>query len=423
MFQPDSVPREPKSPSSSASSVKLPGTIRSHDETAKLREKLRCGAEYLRNANAADKLGLAWFSSAYQVRTANQIHMVSNLLSPLRSRRKVRRTLLVDDTFIDVFVCLGRSTLDAVHLTCIGFRAIIETRLTNFCFRELAVDIYNQKYAPRITRGPPDSAKKEDYTAPDVYVLKMRAERNDKRTFVFKSHSLQEMLAKFEEKMPEPTFVRFLDLQGTADVVPQIVESHPALAARTTIGTAWIECPTENLATMDALLLLGKFSAFRAINDIQVTNVARLNVNDEFFRRCREMGVLSHTLHASDEVDISADGLLDFCFGPTREGRDSVDRRVEDLPFFHHDLPRRVLESVKRSGKPRHSIQLEAALGACSHKDFPLLEAEVKKYYELQENYALGGGHYATRFPEEGVEVEWVIDTEVDYIRCTVQLL
>lgn len=119
----------------------------------------------------------------------------------------------------------------------------------------------------------------------------------------------------------------------------QIVQSHPELAAKIVIGTACFREREED--DVDALALLDQLSAFRDVNGVRLSG--EVNANCEFFKRCREMGIL-YILFKMGQDKVSVEGLLDFFFGPTREGLENVERGVGDIEFIDEELPRRMLE-------------------------------------------------------------------------------
>ncbi|KAH7678361.1 hypothetical protein AAVH_41739 [Aphelenchoides avenae] len=112
-----------------------------------------------------------------------------------------------------------------------------------------------------------------------------------------------------------------------------------------------------------------------------------------------------------------AEGLLDFFFGPTREGLENVERRVSvSISFLGEELPRGMLEAFKTHGTPSHHILLVMD----SYEGTSKLKDEVAKYYVLKQTGDKDGEQYATR-PVDGAEVVWRFSSCGSWVKCTVQ--
>lgn len=124
----------------------------------------------------------------------------------------------------------------------------------------------------------------------------------------------------------------------------QLIGSHPDLASRMIVGRACVQAHFHQDYDVDALQVLDRLSAFRRVNELDFSEIMLLNVNDAFFRRCRDAGILSLTMGAQYEEQFTIEGLLEFFFGPTLAGLETVKRSVDEICFFEMSLFRRVLE-------------------------------------------------------------------------------
>ncbi|KAH7725805.1 hypothetical protein AAVH_06648 [Aphelenchoides avenae] len=419
----------PDTASSSASVVDLQNVVRAlqlmHSTSMALRKKLHCGETRASNVTEDsetqtmqgihERLRANQVDSASRLLTDNLHTMISDLLATLCDDKKVRLCTLIDDVFVDVLMCLDRVSLDATQVTCVRFDTIVQKHLKNVCFRTLVMDI---------SRGYQDEADiNESDSTHGIYRMIIKAEAvvmispntvNYYRTFIFESPNLQDIIAKLEQKVPQATYMRNMELLGVPEVLPRISQSHPALAAKIVIGTAQIEEFEED--HVDALALLDQFDAFHAVNSLSCLDSSVRNANCEFFKRCREKGILDLWL-CEHEDEMPAEGLLDFCFGPTREGLENVERRVNaSVAFVGEELPRGMLEAFQTQGTPSHRILLilESYEGTSKLKD------EVAKYYVRKKTVDKHEEQYATR-PVDGVEVVWSFRCYGYCVTCSVR--
>ncbi|KAH7721000.1 hypothetical protein AAVH_11467 [Aphelenchoides avenae] len=203
-----------------------------------------------------------------------------------------RRFLLSNDSLVDVFESLDRDTLDVLQLTCMRFHNIVA--------------------------NDPESAK---------YCLKIQVPKA-RRTFFFKSDNLDELLAKCDEKMPKATYVEELRLFYVPELIERIGLAHRTLAAKMAVGQALIE---GYCSAIDMRQLLDNINdvSFRAIRSLTIEWYDLENVDGRFLQHCREMGILSLGLYCCDyENRLTIDDLLDYCFGPSRQGLETTDRML-----------------------------------------------------------------------------------------------
>lgn len=136
-----------------------------------------------------------------------------------------------------------------------------------------------------------------------------------------------------------------MDVDCFIQILKLIVHEHRALAARLVIGTVYIKgfAHETDEEDVDALTLLEELSVFRAVNCLCFQDVSLVNLNDAFFKRCREIGILALSLYGHDD-EIPVEWLVDFCFGVTSKALEHAERCVDGLVSFDKELPRRMLE-------------------------------------------------------------------------------
>ncbi|KAH7721498.1 hypothetical protein AAVH_10959 [Aphelenchoides avenae] len=125
---------------------------------------------------------------------------------------------------------------------------------------------------------------------------------------------------------------------------------------------------------------------------------------------------------AQYEEQFTVDGLLEFFFGPTRDGLDSVKRSIDEISFFDTQLFRRALEAVKSRDKPRHRIHLCMRYGDLE-EELEDLEEEVAKHYHCEAIKDKHSKGYIKRLDEKGVEIRWHFSTVLDQISLDIQAL
>ncbi|KAH7728531.1 hypothetical protein AAVH_03842 [Aphelenchoides avenae] len=393
---------------------------------AKLRRKLHCGEKHPSNISADSKTD-TWLSYAERLRsdlpdngcrllTEEMYSVVDGLLTALGDNKdkKVRARIITNDVLIDVFMDLARVDLDALQLTCVRFKAIVDDHLEKYCFRTLTMEIANLTHADKFHIYWPGQPAID--SEPGVYRLRIAAEMDEctsppdvdfYRVFFFEANTVHEILAKCEEKILTTTYMRFIRLTDVPDAFQQLVGSHPALASRMIVGQAWIQAHFHQDYDVDALKVLDRLSAFQRVNELGFFDIMLLNVNDEFFRRCRAAGILALSM---------------VLFGPTRDGLDSVTRYIEAISFFDTQLFRRALEAVKSRDKPRHRIRLCMRYGDLE-EELGDLEEEVAKHYDSEEHKDKHSKEYVKRLDDKGVEIRWHFSTLLDQISLDIHAL
>ncbi|KAH7660389.1 hypothetical protein AAVH_43827, partial [Aphelenchoides avenae] len=223
----DDASAVPDTDSSSASVVDLQNVVRAlqcmHSTSTALRKKLHCGETHASNVTEDseaqtmqgihERLRADQVDSVSRLLTDNLHRMISDLLATLCDDKKVRNCVLIDDVFVDVFMCLDRVTLDAAQLTCVSFDTIVQKHLKNVCFQTLVMEI-SRDYEDE------DDVNESDSTH-GVYRMIVKAEAdvmispdtvNYYRTFIFESPNLQDIIAKLEQKVPQATYMRTMEL-------------------------------------------------------------------------------------------------------------------------------------------------------------------------------------------------------------------
>ncbi|KAH7700678.1 hypothetical protein AAVH_32199 [Aphelenchoides avenae] len=401
-----------------------------HADASKLRRELSCGAQLRSKVMADSKTNITWYSYAERLRVdqpdlgcrllVENLHAaLGNLLATLPKEKEVRPCIPLNNVLVDIFMCLDRVSLDAVQLTHARFNALVKNYLKNACYRIFTVVITNLEHAPHFRRyqGQP-----VNYAAPGVYSIKIEAHHDaitKYRSFIYESHSLEELFSKWAEKMPDPAFVQSLGLDCVPNVLGQFTELHRSLAERTIIDGLWVFTYAGELIRV--IPLLDNLNAFRAVRSIAFTGGLQLDNTAAIFKRCREMGICELEFVGQGHVEVSVDALLDFCIGPTHEGLESATRRVFGATILDRELPHRLIEAVAKHGKPGTDIDVQMF---AEHADFDrqALEAQVRKHYarlQMASRCFVGEdevGYLAQ--PLEGVDVAWYFCRP--YVRVTV---
>lgn len=111
-----------------------------------------------------------------------------------------------------------------------------------------------------------------------------------------------------------------------------------------TVGELGITYVDDQKQTMSPEELLAAASAFASVNALNVNYFQLTEVGDDFLMACREHGILTLYLDVMVVTSVSLRGIMDFCFEPTREGREHADRCIYELNFFDEVLFHRILE-------------------------------------------------------------------------------
>lgn len=116
------------------------------------------------------------------------------------------------------------------------------------------------------------------------------------------------------------------------------------------LDTLGITCEDDKKQAMSTGELIDAVSGFASVNALNLYYFELTEVDDDFLKTCRERAILMLQLDAAQAPSVSTNGILDFCFGPTREGREREERDVFELYYFDEALFHRILEVGSRTG-------------------------------------------------------------------------
>ncbi|KAH7700333.1 hypothetical protein AAVH_32548 [Aphelenchoides avenae] len=392
-------------------------------DISKLRQRLHCSDQHPSNVTEDSKTDITSYSyverlylkgskdNGCRLLTENLHAAVGNLLATLRKGKKVPSSILINDVFVDIFLCLGRVSLDAVQLTCARFDALVHDYLKNFCYRTLTIKIIDLELAPDFNHALP-----QNHASPGVYCIQIAAlhdvltdrfgEADPYRWFIFESRNLEDVVNKWAEKMTTFTYVPDLQLYGVPNVLERLIEHHQSRAKRMAIGGLYMFAFEGDFVRVPSLL--DSLNTLRAVNSVTLNGPLSPNVNAEFFKRCRQMSIFNLRFEGLRHVEVSADALLDYCFGLTRKGLESTPRRVTGLASLDREMPSRLLEAVAKRGKPGPDISIEV-WPENDDFDWQPIEEEVRMRYAklemVRQQYGDDVDKVYLAQPFEGVDV------------------
>ncbi|KAH7726900.1 hypothetical protein AAVH_05787 [Aphelenchoides avenae] len=327
-----------------------------HGDISKLRQRLHCSYQHS-SENSKTYLNSCILRLCLNTSKDNGCRVLTENL-----HAAVPRSILINDVFVDIFLCLGRVSLDAVQLTCARFDALVQDYLKNFCYRTMIIKIIDERHTDFKHALP------QNHASPPVYGIQIAAlhdvltdesgEADTYRLFTFESHNLEDVLTKLAEKMTMVTYVLGLELYGVPNVIERLIERHQSCAKRMIIGVLRMRGYEGDFVLMPSLL--DSLSTFRAVNGVTLDGRLSPNVNTEFFKRCREMSIFDLRFHGPRHVEVSIDALLDYCFEPTRKGLENTPRRVIGLASLDREMPSRLLEVSRHEARePGPDISIE----------------------------------------------------------------